>query len=171
MHAVIMRALHSGTAIGRAPRGLDELRATLEREHARLPEAHWDLLKVSDGVTAYGGYFRILGAEELMDWNAVDAWKFAWPPGLESYFCFAETAWGDQYAYRRADMDGPGELPVYFLESIMLAPEKLTETFVAFLENDSFEIHIVRTTISWSRRARSSVIWTARATSSPCHRR
>src|SRR5690348_12619668 len=93
-----------------------------------LPATHQLLLTQTDGLSAYGGYLRLFGASELIAWNDSSTWKFAWPSRIREYFCFAETAWGDQYAYRYDELVAGPEPAVYFLESITLEPERLTET-------------------------------------------
>lgn len=106
----------------------------------QLPRAHLDLLATSDGVMGYGGYFRIFGVTNAVTdmrwWNQEDTWKFAWKADVREFVCFGETAWGDQYAYRSADLRSDMESPVYFLESTTLRPEKIASDFGGFLKNE-----------------------------------
>jgi hypothetical protein len=115
---------------------LNELHAELERRALSLSEPHHQFLAASDGAETFGGYFRILGALALIEWNARENWRFAWPSTLDEYFFFGETGWGDQYAYRVADMRVGADPPVYFLDSIMLSERKLSDGFVDFMETD-----------------------------------
>jgi hypothetical protein len=112
----------------------------LKRLGFRLPRLHEDLLALSDGVTGYGGYFRIFGVSnavtDLAVWNDEDTWKFAWPPTIGGFFCFGETAWGDQYAYPIAELQSDNEPSVYFLESITLNPERLAANFESFVRDE-----------------------------------
>jgi hypothetical protein len=80
------------------------LREFVARSGWCLPADHVELLKKSNGVTAYGGYFRLLSLGDMSSWNAPGRWKFAWPAHVAEYLCFGETAWGDQYAYRLVDL-------------------------------------------------------------------
>jgi hypothetical protein len=69
-----------------------------------LPIDHQSALQESNGVEVYGGYARLFGLSsesniDTIKWNEFDFWKFAWGNRCQDYLCFAETAWGDQYAY------------------------------------------------------------------------
>src|SRR5690349_1053821 len=80
---------------------LDQLQAS---DGFTLPPEHAEILRWSNGVEAYAGYFRLfgIGANASVDaivWNRHDYWKFAWGDRCSAYWCFGETAWGDQYAY------------------------------------------------------------------------
>lgn len=107
-----------------------------------LPPAHLEALCSVNGLTAYGGYFRLFGAGpwaviDLADWNNPECWKFAWPGGLDRFICFGGTAWGDQYAYDLAELsaDAPSA-SVYFLEAIGMEPEVIAPDFQSFLERE-----------------------------------
>jgi hypothetical protein len=138
MHPTIARARRSPDVSHRSPVRLNELLAELERQSVSLPEAHLQFLADSDGAETYGGYFRIFGGVALIEWNARETWRFAWPSVLDEYFFFGETAWGDQYAYRVADMRLGADPPVYYLDAIMMSEGKgkLASSFVDFIEND-----------------------------------
>lgn len=65
-----------------------------------LPSDHKELLRWSNGLEAYAGHFRIfgLGADAGIDsmvWNHYECWKFAWRERCSQYWCFGETAWGE----------------------------------------------------------------------------
>jgi Protein of unknown function DUF2625 len=103
-----------------------------------LPDGHVALLRESNGLLLYDGYFRILGlggsvCGDLRDWNVAETWKFAWPQDLSGYLCFAETAWGDQYAYE-VDRLRAGEERVVFLDALRMKPRILSGTFSEFAE-------------------------------------
>lgn len=104
-----------------------------------LPPVHQALLEECGGATAYDGYFRLFGSGSgrfgLKNWNDGDTWKFAWPKRVAQYFCFAETAWGDQYAYRLTDGVIASE-QVFFLDALRMEPEALFPTFEAFLTGE-----------------------------------
>lgn len=116
-----------------------EVADRLRRLGWALPEPHRELLTNVNGITAFGGYFRIFGLGKepmtLEGWNSPKTWKFAWPRHLGEYLCFAEDAWGDQYAYRLDELNRK-DPPVYWLESLMLEPEPWEPNFAAFLAND-----------------------------------
>ena len=113
----------------------------IDNKEMRLPDSHLDFLQLSDGVMAYGGYFRIFGVKNhpqlnLYNWNASETWKFAWKHVVDGFYCFGETAWGDQYAYSISDMKEDSESKVFFLEHITMKPEVISDSFEGFLENE-----------------------------------
>jgi hypothetical protein len=110
----------------------------------RLPSAHCELLSAMNGFMVQHGVLRVFGvgrgdALDVEGWNEPDTWRFAWDDRVDDFFCFATTAWGDQYAYRRRDVGGP-EPAVYFLEATMLRPEILAATFEDFLEREVLRV-------------------------------
>jgi len=107
------------------------------RRLPRLPEPHQQVLSRANGLVGFGGYYRLFGAcvgelPDLRSWNAADTWKFAWEGRAEPYFCFGETAWGDQYAYQIRELEGDTAPQVYFLESITMAAEPIAASFSEF---------------------------------------
>ncbi len=105
-----------------------------------LPTSHVELLLMSGGVTAFGGYFRLFGSAPgspigLKRWNDLEAWKFAWPPRVRRFYCFGCTALGDQYAYAQDDLV-EGRDRVYFLEGLALQPEVIAESFLEFFDRE-----------------------------------
>jgi hypothetical protein len=106
-----------------------------------LPSAHLELLRQMNGMTVFHGAFRLFGARsepflDLATWNARETWRFAWDDRVDPYVSFGETAWGDQYAYRREASSDALEPEVYFLEGTLLRPEVIAGNFEEFLVNE-----------------------------------
>ncbi len=106
-----------------------------------LPLEHKDLLRTSNGVEAYSGYIRVFGlyTTESIDsalWNQYDYWKFAWGNRCSAYWCFGETAWGDQYAYLAESLRLGGETKVYFIDALSMTPEIIACSFTEFLQKE-----------------------------------
>ena len=125
--------LHPGVDQG----SLDEF----ERYYGiKLPIDHRSALKESNGMQAYGGYFRLFGVGsgtnvDICSWNNPNCWKFAWEYRCSDFMCFAETAWGDQYAYNiPALMKGNSQ--VYFLDCLSMTPTVVASSFTDFFENE-----------------------------------
>lgn len=125
--------LHPGADLG----SLGEL----ERSYGvQLPIDHRTALKESNGVEAYGGYLRLFGVEsgtnvDIGSWNDSNCWKFAWEHRCSDFMCFAETAWGDQYAYNiNALMQGSSQ--VYFLDCLSMTPTVVASSFTDFFEKE-----------------------------------
>jgi len=97
----ILEASGTRTVAGATHRAFE----LLEQSYAiRLPAELAEVLRLSNGLVAYGGHFRLfgLGPDCELDailWNSADHWKFAWGADMECWWCFGENAWGDQYAY------------------------------------------------------------------------
>lgn len=105
-----------------------------------LPSDHIAVLTHSNGIEAYAGYIRLFGLQttESIDaevWNHQDYWKFAWGDRVVPYWCFGETAWGDQYAYSVESL-GNGETTVYFLDALSMTPQVVAASFTEFLEKE-----------------------------------
>ena len=106
-----------------------------------LPAEHVELLRSTNGLMAYGGYFRVFGCAagaeiDMIRWNASDVWKFAWGQDLDQFWLIGETAWGDQYAYLRSELASLGAPSVYFLEALTLRYEIIAPNFRSFLEEE-----------------------------------
>jgi hypothetical protein len=106
-----------------------------------LPSHHKEILTWSNGIEAYAGYFRLFGvnSKESVDSvlrNQYDNWKFAWQDRCAAYWCFGETAWGDQYAYSNDSLHEQGESPVYFLDAMSMTPQVICASFSEFFERD-----------------------------------
>jgi hypothetical protein len=117
----------------------DELRAL--PAVVRLPADHVEFLRRANGVHVYGGYFRLFGcgpaaAIDMHEWNATDTWKFSWNKPLDEFWFFGETAWGDQYAYRRNNLGEMSQSQIFFLDAIAMQPEIIAEDFSSFFENE-----------------------------------
>lgn len=102
-----------------------------------LPRSFEKFLATTNGARSADGYFRIfgIGSRSEIDglvWNAPDTWKFAWPENLQDFWCFAETAWGDQYAF---ELDGKSER-VLFLDAISMQAESIANSFADFYQNE-----------------------------------
>jgi len=99
-----------------------------------LPPDHKAFLSRFSGASAYWGYFRIFALDQsemgLDAWNANEGWKFAWDGRCDCYLCFAETGWGDQYAYSLTD---PNLSTVYFLDALTMIPTQVASSFSEFL--------------------------------------
>ena len=107
----------------------------------RLPTDHKKLLFSSNGIEAYAGYLRMFGlytaeACDAVRWNQEDYWKFAWGDRCADYWCFAETAWGDQFAYRMESLRMGRDETVFFLDSMSMRPEVVASSFCEFLEKE-----------------------------------
>src|SRR5262245_34396565 len=93
-----------------------------------LPSAHADFLRRSNGVVAYYGFFRLFGIQtatsvDALAWNDPVSWKFAWGDRCLPFWCFGETAWGDQYAYAISSLRQGKSAEVYFIEGLAMTPE------------------------------------------------
>lgn len=116
--------------------------AGVEREFGIvLPREHRAVLEASNGAEGYAGYFRLFGLRagasiDAAAWNRPEWWSFAWADRCAGYWCFAETAWGDQYAYDRRALAG-GEVPqVYLLDAASMTPQVVAACFREFFERE-----------------------------------
>ena len=114
---------------------------SLSTEHGlELPVAHREVLRWSNGIEAFFGYFRLFGlgstdAIDAMKWNCQECWKFSWGDRCAPYWCFGETAWGDQYAYNVGQLRS-GEGAVYFLDALSMTAEEIFGSFEEFFERE-----------------------------------
>jgi hypothetical protein len=107
----------------------------------KLPREHKEVLRCSNGLELYSGYYRLFGLGtsagiDLLSWNQPEYWKFAWRSRCSSYWCFAETAWGDQYAYLVEALRSGRDAEVYFLDAVSMTPEVIAGSFGEFLETE-----------------------------------
>jgi hypothetical protein len=115
---------------------------TLASRHGLLlADEHRAVLEQSNGIEAFAGYIRLFGMQttESIDavvWNHPDYWKYARGGRCSGYWCFAETAWGDQYAYSLDQPRAGGNVPVYFLDALSMKPEVVAPSFAAFWQNE-----------------------------------
>lgn len=109
-------------------------------DHVGLPAAHLEFLKIANGISVFGGYFRLFGCStpatiDMIEWNSPHVWSFAWKnKPLDEFWFFGETAWGDQYAYRRDELRQSSKPRVFFLEGITMNAEVIADDFSMFLE-------------------------------------
>lgn len=122
-----------GVVLGESAEGIEELLA----EVGPLPDDHRALLARCNGLTVADGYVRLFGVGprglgDMGRWNEPATWKFAWPNPLEEYLCIGEDGWGNQFAYRRDQLDHP-DPPLLQLGDLTMAPGPLGATFGAYL--------------------------------------
>jgi SMI1 / KNR4 family (SUKH-1) len=106
-----------------------------------LPDDYRAALKQSNGLEVYGGYLRLFGLQttqtiDAIVWNEPNYWKFAWEERCTGYWCFAETAFGDQYGYSLASLRADGRSPVYWIDAFSMSPEIWASSFNEFLEKE-----------------------------------
>jgi hypothetical protein len=106
-----------------------------------LPPEHKELLQLSNGIEAYAGHVRLFGlytteAIDAVQWNGPDFWKFAWGGRCSFYWCFAETAWGDQYAYQVESLRTGRDAAVFFMDAMSMTPEVVASSFAEFLQKE-----------------------------------
>lgn len=110
--------------------------STLESLPVRLPPAHTELLKSTDGLIAAD--VRVFGTNDAVRnqlwWNSPDCWRFAWRKNGDGYWFFAEAAGGAQYAYELDANGQAGERVVYF-SPITMTPAWYFPNFETFIEN------------------------------------
>lgn len=115
---------------------------SVEREYGiSLPRDHRKLLCRTNGAEVYSGYIRLFGVRssdsiDSMIWNRSDYWKFAWGGRCDDYWCFGETAWGDQYAYSMRSLRLGGETPVYFLDAYAMRAQVVASSVIDFLNRE-----------------------------------
>lgn len=112
-----------------------------------LPKEHRAVLQLSNGAEVYGGYVRLFGVNtresiDMVTWNHPDCWKFAWRGRCSEYWCFGETAWGDQYAYSLESLNASGEPMVYFMSAFSMTPRIVASSFTDFLESEFIKVAI-----------------------------
>lgn len=106
-----------------------------------IPSDHQELLRESNGVEGYAGYVRLFGVDttesiDSIKWNQPEFWKFAWGTRCLQYWCFAETAWGDQYAYSYETLRASGNSAIYFLDAFSMRPKVVASSFSDFFEKE-----------------------------------
>ncbi len=123
--------------------GIDaSLAAELEgNQGILLPSEHRAALQESNGIEVYAGYVRLFGVRttesiDAIAWNQADCWKFAWGDRCAGYWCFGETAWGDQYAYALESLRIDEAAKVYFLDALSMTPQIVASSFTEFLEKE-----------------------------------
>ena len=119
----------------------DLLTAFETEQGFHFPQDHGEILRWSNGIEAYFGYFRLFGIQSVasidaVGWNNRDCWKFAWEDRCLSFWCFGETAWGDQYAYSIDSLHTGNALQVYFIDCLSMTPAIIALSFAEFLEKE-----------------------------------
>lgn len=102
-----------------------------------IPVKHQEVIKKSNGLTIYYGYYRLFGfcRDDYLDivrWNDKETWKFAWGEKLLDFLCFGESAWGDQYAYRFNELNEHTEPKIYILNNATMEADILADCFEDF---------------------------------------
>ena len=64
-----------------------------------------------------------------MRWNEPATWKDAWTGAADGWLCFAETGWGDQFAYEARS----AAAPCYRLDAFSMEPEPVASGFAEWL--------------------------------------
>jgi hypothetical protein len=110
-----------------------------------LPPSHYEILQWSNGLEVYDGYYRLFGIDstESIDsvwWNQDDCWKFAWNGRCSAFWCFGETAWGDQYAYSTDSLRRNADGPVYFIDAVSMTAEIIAGSFAEFFEREFLRV-------------------------------
>ena len=142
MSSRFIEALHDLDGVTLHPGGSSSIFKNLDNQYGIvLPQAHQMLLRESNGIEVYWGYFRLFGLEtsegvDVTKWNRHDCWKFAWKDRCTGYWCFGETAWGDQYAYALESLHGKQSPEVYVLSAFSMTPHLAERSFTEFLEDE-----------------------------------
>jgi hypothetical protein len=102
----------------------------------QLPARHRRLLTLSNGLELLAGSYRLFGIgshapRDMIWWNAPETWRYTWGERAAGYLFFGESALGNQYAYRRADLGAP-DAPVHELYAVTLEPVVSYTGFDAF---------------------------------------
>jgi hypothetical protein len=61
-------------------------------------------------------------------------------PKGSNYWCFGETAWGDQYAYRLDSLRAGNDSAVYFLDAMSMSCEQIATSLETFLEKEFLRV-------------------------------
>src|SRR5260370_9885545 len=99
-----------------------------------LPEPYWRLLNLSDGLRFLDGRRRLLGTADMQTWKAPETWKYAWPRPPLDFICFGGTSIGDQWAWRRTDLEISQDAPVSLLDGFELSRTPLAASTTTFLD-------------------------------------
>ena len=124
------------------PLPMDLLQAQEDKLGLRFPTEYRRFLELTNGCEVYYGHYRIFGFDpnrsiDARRWNQNDYWKFAWSGAADDYWCFGETAFGDQYAFAVGELSRAEDVPVYQLHhGSMATGSPWDESFLAFLENE-----------------------------------
>ena len=138
---VLFQLEEAGSAALHPPIEYGRLMLLQEKHRVHLPWMHKTLLLRSNGIEIYSGYYRLFGLTDgeridMVKWNDPTTWKFAWPRTINEYWCFGESAWGDQYAYRLDELGPDKEAKVYLLDGITMEADLLARDYECFLEEE-----------------------------------
>lgn len=144
MNTILFEQLRNTADVELHPGIEPEVFGNFNREHDLfLPNDHQLVLSKSNGIEAYAGYIRLFGLQttasiDALVWNHTDYWKFAWSDRCSGFWCFAETGWGDQYAYALEELrDGnTTEKKVYFLDALTMNSQLVASSFSEFFERE-----------------------------------
>lgn len=105
----------------------------------RLPPEHAEVLRWSNGVEAYDGFYRLFGiggggAIDAVAWNHPRCWRFAWNTSVNRYWFIGESAWGAPYAYEIDSFRGGEPIPVYILSGLTMTPQYRVPSFAEFFD-------------------------------------
>jgi hypothetical protein len=133
--------VRGGLVDQRAPADMLSPASLLSERGAALPLDHARLLSLTNGLTVYGGYFRLFGVgpgatRDMRWWNAWTTWRHAWEGRADGWWSFGETAWGDQYAYAISDDPLSADRTVYRLDVCHLEPEPIADSFGDFIRGE-----------------------------------
>jgi SMI1 / KNR4 family (SUKH-1) len=108
----------------------------------RFPKEYRTFLRLCNGCESQHGHYRIFGFDtnrsiDVVRWNESDYWKCAWEGRADGYWCFGETAFGDQYAMAHAHLQCKDTVPVYQLHHASMASDApWNESFSDFMEKE-----------------------------------
>jgi len=130
--------VRGGLVDQRPPADMLSPASLLSERGAALPLDHARLLSLTNGLTVYGGYFRLFGigpgaTRDMRWWNAWTTWRHAWGHSADGWWFFGETAWGDQYAYATSDDPLSADRTVYRLDVCHLESEPIADGFGDFV--------------------------------------
>jgi hypothetical protein len=133
--------VRGGLVDQRPPADMLSPASLLSERGAALPLDHARLLSLTNGLTVYGGYFRLFGVgagatRDMRSWNAWTTWRHAWEGRADGWWSFGETAWGDQYAYAISDDPLSADRTVYRLDVCHLEPEPIADSFGDFVRGE-----------------------------------
>jgi hypothetical protein len=108
----------------------------------RLPPELNSWLSRGDGLELFDGHVRIFGVGQAggidsVAWNDVNCWKFAWGKRACKYWCFGESAWGDQFALETEKLAAERDPLVHTLFSLTMIPMDYKCSLRQFLKDQS----------------------------------
>jgi hypothetical protein len=131
---LIKRLLANAGASSERRASDDTIKAAEKALGVRLPEPYRQVLNLSDGLRFLDGHLRLLGTSDMRTWNDPETWKHAWPRPPLDFICFGGTSIGDQWAWRRADLEISQDAPVSQLDGFELSQTPLAASTTNFLD-------------------------------------